>query len=136
MVWKKAREEFERQLDEMCRHNGANADMRKMGYLQSCDPSLLRAMCENVWSEELDENGLKKKIDEILNTPSHSFGITEADLEDYCHALRMPAQGSVASRLGQFMMQVNDVIDRHALRADLHVKGSLKMFFEGGGLST
>ena len=50
-------------------------------------------MCECVWFEEVDEDGLKKKIDEILNIPSHSYGITEGDLEDYCHGLRMPAEG-------------------------------------------
>ncbi|KAG9398393.1 hypothetical protein AC1031_014736 [Aphanomyces cochlioides] len=102
----------------------------KMGYLQSCDPDLLRAMCECVWFEEVDEGGLKIKIDEILNTPTHSFGITEADLDNYCKGLRMPAQGSVASRLGQFMKQVNDVIDKYALQQDLKVKGSLKMFLK------
>ncbi|KAH9117115.1 hypothetical protein AeMF1_009016 [Aphanomyces euteiches] len=87
-------------------------------------------MCECVWFEEVDEEGLKRKIDEILNTPTHSFGITEADLDNYCKGLRMPAQGSVASRLGQFMKQVNDVIDKFALRQDLKVKGSLKMFLK------
>ncbi|KAG9406911.1 hypothetical protein AC1031_003237 [Aphanomyces cochlioides] len=114
--WKRARLEYERQLDELAKHHGARALDRKMGYLQSCDPDLLRAMCECVWFEEVDEEGLKKKIDEILNTPTHSFGITEADLDNYCKGLRMPAQGSVASRLGQFMKQVNDVIDKYALQ--------------------
>ncbi|KAG9414791.1 hypothetical protein AC1031_008206 [Aphanomyces cochlioides] len=128
--WKRARLEYERQLDELAKHHGARALDRKMGYLQSCDPDLLRAMCECVWFEEVDEEGLKRKIDEILNTPTHSFGFTEADLDNYCKGLRMPAQGSVASRLGQFMKQVNDVIDKYALQEDLKVKGSLKMFFK------
>ncbi|CAK4694314.1 unnamed protein product [Aphanomyces euteiches] len=113
--WKRARREYERQPDELAKHHGAH---------------LLRAMCECVWFEEVDEEGLKRKIDEILNTPTHSFGITEADLDNYCKGLRMPAQGSVASRLGQFMKQVNDVIDKFALRQDLKVKGSLKMFLK------
>ncbi|CAK4654995.1 unnamed protein product, partial [Aphanomyces euteiches] len=131
--WKRARREYERQIDELAKHHGARALDRKMGYLQSYDPNLLRAMCEFVWFEEVDEEGLKRKIDEILNTPTHSFGITEADLENYCKGLRMPVQGSVASRLGQFMKQVNDVIDKFALRQGpkvLKVKGSLKMFLK------
>ncbi|KAG9398415.1 hypothetical protein AC1031_014603 [Aphanomyces cochlioides] len=127
--WRRARLEYERQLDELAKHHGARALDRKMGYLQSCDPDLLRAMCECVWFEEVDEEGLKRKSMRS-STPTPSFGITEADLDNYCKGLRMPAQGSVASRLGQFMKQVNDVIDKYALRQDLKVKGSLKMFLK------
>ncbi|CAK4175817.1 unnamed protein product [Aphanomyces euteiches] len=96
--WKRARREYERQLDELAKHHGARALDRKMGYLQSCDPDLLRAMCECVWFEEVDEEGLKRKIEEILNKPTHAFGITEADLDSYCKdcACRLKARWPVA----------------------------------------
>ncbi|CAK4613516.1 unnamed protein product [Aphanomyces euteiches] len=128
--WKKKRLEYERLLRDKCRHAGL-AKSQMVGYIKSCDPSLLRAMCETIWFEpDITEKRLRERIEEILKTPSHSFGITEADLEDYCHDLRMPAIGSVVSRLGLFMMQVNEVIDRYALKKDLKVKGSLKMFLK------
>ncbi|KAH9125338.1 hypothetical protein AeMF1_004021, partial [Aphanomyces euteiches] len=128
--WKKKRLECERLLRDKCRHAG-QAKSQMVGYIESCDPSLLRAMYETIWFEpDITEKRLRDRIEEILKTPSHSFGITEADLEDYCHDLRMPATGSVASRLGLFMMQVNEVIDRYALKKDLEVKGSLKMFLK------
>ncbi|KAH9121107.1 hypothetical protein AeMF1_007034 [Aphanomyces euteiches] len=128
--WKKKRLEYERLLRDKCRHAGL-AKSQMVGYIKSCDPSLLRAMCETIWFEpDITEKRLRERIKEILKTPSHSFGITEADLEDYCHDLRMPAIGSVVSRLGLFMMQVNEVIDRYALKKDLKVKGSLQMFLK------
>ncbi|CAK4419327.1 unnamed protein product [Aphanomyces euteiches] len=125
--WKTKRLEYERLLRDKCRHTG-QAKSQMVGYIKSCDPSLLRAMCETIWFEpDITEKRLRDRIEEILKTPSHSFGITEADLEDYYHDLRMPAIGSVVSRLGLFMMQVNEVIDRYALKKDLKVKGSLKI---------
>ncbi|KAG9397793.1 hypothetical protein AC1031_016643 [Aphanomyces cochlioides] len=114
--WKKKRLEYERLLRDKCRHAG-NAKSQMVGYIESCDPNLLRSMCETIWFEpDITKQRLRERIEEILNTPSHSFGITEADLEDYCHDLRMPGTGSVASRLGLFMMQVNDVIEKYALK--------------------
>ncbi|KAG9414548.1 hypothetical protein AC1031_007955 [Aphanomyces cochlioides] len=112
----------EREVDEKTR--------KRNTVRQAMNPLKAQTMCECVWFEEVDEEGLKRKIDEILNTLTHSFGITDADLNNYCKGLRMPAQGSVASRLGQFMKQVNDVIDKYTLQQDLKVKGSLKMFLK------